>query len=131
MKLSAVFSALLGLGLLVQIILGELGLTTRALRDIHATIGLAGLVLTAVALRLSSRSRLSLAYLAALLAMVAVQAALGLILYGIIFVDVGLFLLVEEVHRYNAYLMLAVGLIGGVAVAVTRRRSAQTVAESR
>ncbi|GBC70663.1 hypothetical protein HRbin02_00431 [Candidatus Calditenuaceae archaeon HR02] len=122
---------LLAVGLLVQIVMGESGLAARVLREIHAAIGLAGLVLTAYALWASRGRRASLSYLAVLLILVLVQAILGLILFGLFRVDLGLFELVETIHRYNAYLMLVVGLVGGIVVAMVRRRagSADAVAK--
>jgi heme A synthase len=123
---------LLAIGLLVQIALGEMGLAARALRDLHAAIGLAGVVLTAYALLAARGVRASLLYLTALFILVLIQSILGLVLFGIFRVDLELFELVEMIHRYNAYLMLVVGLVGGMAVAVVRRRvsSADTVAKS-
>ncbi|MEM0481860.1 MAG: hypothetical protein QXM16_03100 [Nitrososphaerota archaeon] len=131
MRPSAVLPPLLAVGLLVQIVVGELGLVAGALRDIHAAIGLAGVVLTAYALRASRRRRVSILYLAILLILVLLQAILGLILFGLFRVDLELFELVEMIHRYNAYLMLVVGLVGGVAVAWVGRRcsSAEAIAK--
>lgn len=129
MRATSLLSALLAAGLLVQIALGEVGLATRALRDVHATIGLAGLALTMYALSISKGRRESVIYLSVLLAMVTVQAILGLILYGIIPVDLNLFHLIEEIHRFNAYGMLIVGLVGGLAVAVARRKLTEVVAK--
>ncbi len=131
MRLSKVLPALLAVGLLVQILLGEMGLAVRALRDMHAAIGLAGVVLTAYALRASRGRRASILYLAILLILVLVQAILGLILFGIFWVDLELFELVEMIHRYNAYLMLVVGLVGGIVVAVVGRRSGSAEAVSK
>ncbi|MEM4591320.1 MAG: hypothetical protein QW555_05770 [Nitrososphaerota archaeon] len=124
MRALPILSVLLAIGVLFQVALGEAGLVTIWLRDLHATIGLAGVILTAVALRLSRGSKTSTIYLAVLLAAALVQAIVGLSLYGIITIDFRLFSTMETIHRFNAYFILLTGLVGGVLIGVARRRSA-------
>ncbi|MEM1922716.1 MAG: hypothetical protein QXO86_00610 [Nitrososphaerota archaeon] len=124
MRALPILSVLLAIGVLFQVALGEAGLVTIWLRDLHATIGLAGVILTAVALSLSRGSKTSTIYLAVLLAAALVQAIVGLSLYGIITIDFRLFSTMETIHRFNAYFILLTGLVGGVLIGVARRRSA-------
>ncbi|MEM0445687.1 MAG: hypothetical protein QXY54_06940 [Nitrososphaerota archaeon] len=124
MRALPILSVLLAIGVLFQVALGEAGLVTIWLRDLHATIGLAGVILTAVALRLSRGSKTSTIYLAVLLAAALVQAIVGLSLYGIITIDFRLFSTMQTIHRFNAYFILLTGLVGGVLIGVARRRSA-------
>ncbi|MEM0381189.1 MAG: hypothetical protein QW059_02435 [Nitrososphaerota archaeon] len=130
MRLRAILPVLLALGVFVQILIGESGLAGGVLRDIHATIGLIGLALTAYAIAAPRGGRPLRIYVSVLFLLVILQAILGLILYGIFYTDLELFELVEVIHRYNAYLMLVVGLVGGVLVGRFRRVSGEGVAKS-
>jgi len=122
LRSSAVIHSLLAVGVVVQLAMGEMGLLeSRALRDIHATIGIAGVALALLALR-AVRGRLApLLYASALLILVVIQAGLGLALYGVIRVGGELHEVVEQAHRLNAYAILAAGLVGGIVVAVSGR----------
>ena len=113
--------AIVGLGVLVQIFIGEAGLAAGSLRDVHATIGLAGLAVVAGYLYLNRANRLITAVIAIILLVTATQAVFGLSLYGLL--NIGMTHSVLEVnHRSTAYLLLALGLAVSALTAVLRRK---------
>jgi hypothetical protein len=121
MNTRGVVGAIVGLGVLVQIFLGEAGLAAGSLRDVHATIGLAGLAVVAGYLYLNRANRLITAVIAIILLVTATQVVFGLSLYGLL--NIGMTYSVLEVnHRSTAYLLLALGLAVSALTAVLRRK---------
>jgi hypothetical protein len=121
MNTRGVVGAIVGLGVLVQIFLGEAGLAAGSLRDVHATIGLAGLAVVAGYLYLNRANRLIAAVIAIILLVTATQAVFGLSLYGLL--NIGMNYSVLKVnHRSTAYLLLALGLAVSALTAVLRRK---------
>jgi len=117
----SVLGALVGLGVLVQIFIGEAGLAAGSLRDVHATIGLAGLAVVAGYLYLNRTNRLITAFMAIILLVTATQAVFGLSLYGLLNIGMN-YLVLEGNHRSTAYLLLALGLAVSALTAVLRRK---------
>ncbi len=121
MNKRSVLGALVGLGVLVQIFIGEAGLAAGSLRDVHATIGLAGLAVVAGYLYLNRANRLITAFTAIILLVTATQAVFGLSLYGLLNIGMN-YLVLEGNHRSTAYLLLALGLAVSALTAVLRRK---------
>jgi glucan phosphoethanolaminetransferase (alkaline phosphatase superfamily) len=121
MNKRSVVGALVGIGVLLQIFIGEAGLAAGSLRDVHATIGLAGLAVVAGYLYLNRANRLIAAVTAIILLVTATQAVFGLSLYGLL--NIGMTQSVLEAnHRSTAYLILALGLAVSALTAVLRRK---------
>ena len=111
----------MGLGVLLQIFIGEAGLAAGSLRDVHATIGLAGLAVVAGYLYLNRASRLIAGFTAIVLLVTATQAVFGLSLYGLLNIGMN-YLVLEANHRSTAYLLLALGIAVSALTAVLRRK---------
>ncbi len=121
MKVRTVLGAVIGIGVIIQIFLGELGFAADSLRDVHALIGLAGVVVV-LAYTFNSRSnRVILTASSAIAVLTIIQALLGLSLYGLFSLGIG-----QEAakisHRANSYLLLAAGLALSIISSVYRRR---------
>jgi len=114
--------ALLAVGALIQIALGEIGARGWLLMA-HALIGLAGLPMTAAAIYFGRSSRAGLVYASILLPIVLAQVVLGMMLIGWIPGGGGGSELVERLHRSNAYVLLGLGAVGGIIVGLVRRRA--------
>jgi hypothetical protein len=130
MRAATILSILLAVGVLIQISIGEFGARGLLLMA-HALIGLAGVPLAFVALLMGRKSMASLVYGVVLILLVLTQATLGTIMIG--WLPLGpVTALYIDVHRYNAYLLLIVGAVGGVIIGRQRRRQrlAETVSES-
>ena len=107
--------------MLLQIFIGEAGLAAGSLRDVHATIGLAGLAVVAGYLYLNRASRLIAGFTAIVLLVTATQAVFGLSLYGLLNIGMN-YLVLEANHRSTAYLLLALGIAVSALTAVLRRK---------
>ncbi len=130
MRAATILSILLAVGVLIQISIGEIGARGLLLMA-HALIGLAGVPLALVALVMGRKSRASLVYGAVLILLVLTQATLGTVMIGWLPL-IPVTTLLIEVHRFNAYLLLVVGAVGGVIIGRKRggQRLAETVSES-
>lgn len=125
MNTRSVLGILVGVGVLLQILLGELGFAAGSLRDLHATIGLAGLAVVAGYAYMSRGSKTILALTAIVLLVTATQAVFGLSLYGLL--NIGMNNEVLEInHRSTAYLLLALGIAVSALTAVLRRKKIDT-----
>ncbi len=112
----------MGLGVLLQIFIGEAGYAAGSLRDVHATIGLAGLVVVAGYLYLNRANKLIAAFTAIILLVTATQAVFGLSLYGLLNIGGMNYPALEANHRSTAYLLLALGIAVSALTAVLRRK---------
>ncbi|MEM4574255.1 MAG: hypothetical protein QXF45_06930 [Candidatus Caldarchaeum sp.] len=122
MNTRAVLGAIVGLGVIVQIFLGESGLAAGALRDVHATIGLLGLVIAAGYLAVNRNNKRLAAITAAILAITVAQAVMGMGLYGWIRFDIP-YRILSESHRGIAYILFLLGVVASI-IAVRARRAA-------
>ncbi len=113
--------ALLAVGVLIQIALGEIGARGWLLMA-HAIIGLLGLPLTVAAMYLSRSDRIGLASSSVLLPIVLAQVVFGMMLIGWIPL-VGGHGLIEGFHRSNSYVLLGVGAAVGIVAGLLRRRA--------
>ena len=117
---ASIVGALIGIGVVVQIVLGEAGLIDGPLLLLHMGIGYAGLVLALVYLYLSRVSKAAIAIAAVILLLVIAQVSLGTLLFtgsgteGI-----------ERSHRFTGMTLLIVGIVGGVLAARLRRRASR------
>ncbi|MCS7110225.1 MAG: hypothetical protein NZ956_01990 [Candidatus Caldarchaeum sp.] len=125
MRIRTVLGALVGVGVLLQIFLGESGLAAGAFRDIHAAIGLLGIVVTAGYLFMNNRNRAMAAIAAVVLLITVVQAVMGLSLYGWLRLEIPYRALIES-HRGTAYILFALGIAASVVAVIIRRRSKAT-----
>lgn len=112
---SVVLGALLGLGILVQIAIGESGLAATSLRMVHAAIGYSGLAVVLVYLLVNRKSRGVLIVASIIFVLTVMQVTLG----SLLFFEVSER---DYEHRILAYVLLAVGLVGGIMAARLRRR---------
>ncbi len=112
--------ALLAVGVLIQIALGEIGARGWLLMA-HAIIGLLGLPLTAAAIYLSRSDRIGLASSSVLLPIVLAQVVFGMMLIGWMPV-VGGHDVIEGLHRSNSFVLLGVGAAVGIVAGLLRRR---------
>lgn len=110
---------------MVQIFIGETGLAAGALRDVHATIGLLGIVVTAGYLFMNRANKALAAVAAIVLLITVVQAVMGLSLYGWLRLGIPYRALVES-HRGTGYIVLAIGVLASVLAVLIRRRAAKT-----
>ncbi|MEM1943366.1 MAG: hypothetical protein QXO30_07590 [Candidatus Caldarchaeum sp.] len=122
MKTSQALGALVGVGVFVQILLGESGLAAGVLRDVHATIGLAGLAVVLGYAYVGRRSRVALAMASIVVVITIAQVFLGLSLYGLLPLTMSHSAL-EVSHRFTAYALFAVGIAVSIVAVVLRRRS--------
>lgn len=121
MKPRSVLGVLIGVGVLLQIFIGEAGLAAGPLRDLHATIGLLGLAVVAGYAYASRGSMLALALTSVVLLVTLTQVVFGLSLYGLL--NIGMSYPVLEVnHRSTSYLLLALGIVVSAVTVLARRR---------
>lgn len=124
MKTSQVLGTLVGVGVFVQILLGESRLAAGILRDVHATIGLAGLAVVLGYAYVNRRSRIALAMASIVVVITAAQVVLGLSLYGLLPLVMSHSAL-EISHRFTAYILFVAGIAVSIAAVILRRRSSQ------
>ncbi|MCS7143240.1 MAG: hypothetical protein NZ920_05600 [Aigarchaeota archaeon] len=113
MRTSVIIGILVSIGVLVQIALGESGLV-HLMRIPHAILGYLGVVLVAVYYYLNRKSKTVSIIALVLLILTVLQAIEGSLLFF------GLSQRTMD-HRILAYVLLAVGLIGGILAARFRR----------
>ncbi len=116
--------ALIGVGVLVQIAIGESGLAAGSLQLVHAVIGILGIFVVGAYLATGSVTRVVTVLTAVVLLVTVAQVVMGM---GLIrWVDLGIgFRALEESHRGTAYILFILGLVVSVVAAVQRRRAAR------
>ncbi|MCS7129241.1 MAG: hypothetical protein NZ919_01170 [Candidatus Caldarchaeum sp.] len=124
MRASQILGALVGIGVFVQIFLGESRLAAGAFRDVHATIGLLGLAVVLAYVYNSRRSGIMVAAASIIAAITAVQAVMGLSLYGLLPLGMSYQALAVS-HRLTSYILFAGGIAVSVLAVVLRRRAAK------
>ncbi len=121
MKAGAVLGVVLGIGVIVQIFMGELGFAEGPLRDVHASIGIAGMAVVLAYVFNSRVNRVILAASSTVAVLTIMQVLLGLSIYGLLPLGIGREAL-EISHRANAYILFAAGLALSIISPIYRRR---------
>jgi len=123
MNVRSFLGGLIGLGVIFQIALGEGRLVQGVFAEVHAGIGILGLIIVVAYLVRNTGNKPLLAVSSMLVILTLIQVALGMHLMH--WLDLGLSHSTAEVsHRVNAYLLFIAGIAASF-IAVRARRKTQ------
>ncbi|MEM1980087.1 MAG: hypothetical protein QW137_05740 [Candidatus Caldarchaeum sp.] len=117
-----IIGALIGVGVLVQIAIGESGFAAGSLQLVHAAIGILGVFVVGAYLAVGRVSRVVTALTAVVLLVTLTQVVMGMGLMRWVELGIGLRAL-EESHRGTAYILFILGLVVSVVAAIQRRKA--------